>query len=1729
MEKKSNWEQNEWNLIHERRHRAFHTEPDENESSDRPKNLVGLSLSGGGIRSALYNDGFLQGLSHRGFLRYVDFLSSVSGGGYIAGHLIAQSPVPPNDSDKTQKGDRGPCFHDDDQGERWHLGKHPVTGKVDTKRLAGVGGYLSRPLEFLPAFLWSCFFSAAFYLGSIGIIATFAALLWRSLDDPTFRTLYANVLGIKMGDELLIAFIPFLLFFFIYVVAEALISAFRLFRGFQDRRIENIHNWLRRVSLLVLLLSFLTSIAIFLGNGTTNVHANSGGALFLNKYAQWLAVIAGTFQVLVLLGSERLFRSERQEAKSWQKHLQTSVSVGVTLFLIFAMVHWMGRDNISKYVNSRDASLVRGDVENWYVLDKVFKEYHKSNASSDSLKPFLTEAYAPDSAPSVVLPESKWNETLASRRLAMIAYFQSKVADNDDDDNVAATKIELQSWSLERRIWGACEAYRLAVLGVGVPKLSDDDKKVVLQNAKAYLKESVDPDFKENQPGLFARLITNNSTGSRNSETSLPLELSVDERLFLIVKYVEEVQDELVKKWNMHMGDPKFTRYLLQNPEMTSVEPSKFAISGTTKELLDSKVDELTSGERKSLLTHAYSLGMTKNLTDVKDLTLSERRDFTALNRSLLEGMFPSAIRPMAIPSTMVVAPLDQLARCSWLGFWLMVATIGALGGMFRYRIATVFQFYRRQLGANFLVRSDDPHKSVAATAVNDLRPTADGMPYPLLLAATMEPTTTNGSYQVNCKQFVFSPLYCGDLDDAANRIRSDQVALRQGNATSAISLGDAVTLSGAAVSPLMTNNRCLSILVDFFNTGLGKQVYRTSRGKSVAGENTASFAGVFAIALFAVTFAALIYAVTLNTLFAFLGLLLAAIIGTCLVFEMGSPHFLRLLAAPREIGTFANQKSLARSARSFYVADGGFCDYLGVTPLLRRRCELIVVSDAGANIGDGHLGTLARMCERAVAELGVRFLDLDHEAPIDFGRLEFNKKGEKTEEERLVHQPYLCMRVRYPEPEAAEGLLVYCQMAITKRDPIEIQHIRNRFPSFPDEPTVNQFYTDDQVAAYRALGYHISNRMCRELERWLFPKSADPADPAIPAVQENAGERRDKASPASSQMSKFTAYENALRHVPECAADEDSKNRSLPLFNVVQERILTGYRLACYEENSFSEDDIYSQAVWPMTEFAFPNFPSRVRELFLLNDDGTSDSAALPSTWMRLYEQSADVRSAYRKAVLEDINLMGIGVESFSAGLWREIRRVANQPACNHNSLFAAHLAAIATACQEVHRGRPHSTFQIGGRRKLIELCKKISTAVHNVTESSAADLRLRKTFDAVLAEITEFERSVFQGSEHATTISFVQCLALMMGRNVREGCDKPIPTSTITRARIAFGSIRNEPQVESRMVEARRELHIALRRSNMNQMVETLTRFWYLGYLDQDAEDQLAPNRPPSFSFPAFPKIVATLPSASGTRTAKRWLEEYSSSRELRKAIYHAVQRDIKHFELGSDCFSMELWNQIYETAKSTLNQPNRQALLAAHLATVAIASLQTTEENENAEVVPLSDEILRKLAGVCFFIAGKVYGGNAKDDDDELYGKLQAITSNLLALGDSPEMEWKPESLANFAYSISVLWGRVARDGRPFSDLHFDVVSARKAMDGPNKVLVSELTKLFEEQNKESIANELRHLWYISYLDKEDKVPLLAFMKKRQRRRVKPVKPTSSGTEQGTDTRLETPDPI
>lgn len=67
------------------------------QANQHPDDLIGLAFSGGGIRSATFNLGVLQALADADLLKKIDYLSTVSGGGYIGSFFTSMLARPKQD------------------------------------------------------------------------------------------------------------------------------------------------------------------------------------------------------------------------------------------------------------------------------------------------------------------------------------------------------------------------------------------------------------------------------------------------------------------------------------------------------------------------------------------------------------------------------------------------------------------------------------------------------------------------------------------------------------------------------------------------------------------------------------------------------------------------------------------------------------------------------------------------------------------------------------------------------------------------------------------------------------------------------------------------------------------------------------------------------------------------------------------------------------------------------------------------------------------------------------------------------------------------------------------------------------------------------------------------------------------------------------------------------------------------------------------------------------------------------------------------------------------------------------------------------------------------------------------------------------------------------------------------------------------------------------------------
>ncbi len=112
--------------------RKKRSEP-KNENNDEPENLVGIAFSGGGIRSATFGLGVLEALKEKDLLQKIDYLSTVSGGGYVGSWLSAN------------------CHR---QGNSW-IRKDDTEWKESINHLRRNSNYLSPNLSLLSADTWS--------------------------------------------------------------------------------------------------------------------------------------------------------------------------------------------------------------------------------------------------------------------------------------------------------------------------------------------------------------------------------------------------------------------------------------------------------------------------------------------------------------------------------------------------------------------------------------------------------------------------------------------------------------------------------------------------------------------------------------------------------------------------------------------------------------------------------------------------------------------------------------------------------------------------------------------------------------------------------------------------------------------------------------------------------------------------------------------------------------------------------------------------------------------------------------------------------------------------------------------------------------------------------------------------------------------------------------------------------------------------------------------------------------------------------------------------------------------------------------------------------------------------------------------------------------------------------------------------------------------------------------
>jgi hypothetical protein len=170
----------------------------------------------------------------------------------------------------------------------------------------------------------------------------------------------------------------------------------------------------------------------------------------------------------------------------------------------------------------------------------------------------------------------------------------------------------------------------------------------------------------------------------------------------------------------------------------------------------------------------------------------------------------------------------------------------------------------------------------------------------------------------------------------------------------------------------------------------------------------------------------------------------------------------------------------LTDASRKVYVTDGGHIDNLGLRELLKRRCEIILVSDAEQDPAMT-FGSFVDVERFSRIDLGVRF-DLPLETIRTAG---LQRKAEKdTAPDQTYKAPASAHaaigEIHYPASAggaaAKEGIILYIKASLTGDEREYVLDYERRNPQFPYEPTSDQFFTEEQFEVYRALGFHAAS-----------------------------------------------------------------------------------------------------------------------------------------------------------------------------------------------------------------------------------------------------------------------------------------------------------------------------------------------------------------------------------------------------------------------------------------------------------------------------------------------------------------------------------------------------------------------------------------------------------------------------------------------------------------------------
>jgi hypothetical protein len=352
------------------------------------------------------------------------------------------------------------------------------------------------------------------------------------------------------------------------------------------------------------------------------------------------------------------------------------------------------------------------------------------------------------------------------------------------------------------------------------------------------------------------------------------------------------------------------------------------------------------------------------------------------------------------------------------LGLFLMASVTGLVVNVNRFSLHGMYRsrLIRAYLGASNAERKADPFTGFAIKDNPRLHKLWHGSAtYPLPIINTTL-NVTHGEdlawQQRKAQSFSMTPFHCGNFRNGYRRSESY-------GGPGGISVGTAVTISGAAANPEMGQNSspAMSFLMTLFNVRLGAWLGNTNeRGKDTYQ-------------------------------------------------EPGPRQALRPLLT--ELFGLADA-----DGRYVNLSDGGHFDNLGLYEVVLRRCRYVFISDAGQD-DKFTFEDLGNAIRKIRIDFGVR-IEFKKEIRI----LPRNPVG--NDPKTGFYCATAIIHYEDMDESAQPGKLVYIKPTICGENPVpyDVYSYSRASDMFPHEPTSDQWFSESQFESYRALGRHIFEQL---------------------------------------------------------------------------------------------------------------------------------------------------------------------------------------------------------------------------------------------------------------------------------------------------------------------------------------------------------------------------------------------------------------------------------------------------------------------------------------------------------------------------------------------------------------------------------------------------------------------------------------------------------------------------